>query len=59
MIMVKITPDQVETVADATRAAQVIALVKENQLVTALVLFALWQAGAFISAQQYVSGVMC
>lgn len=54
--MVKIEP---ETVVEATRAAQMIALVKENQLVTALVLFALWQAGAFISASQYVSGVMC
>lgn len=41
------------------KAAQIATLVKENQLVTALVLFILWQVGAFYSAQQYAAGVMC
>jgi hypothetical protein len=50
------TPDKI---LDVTKAAQILALVKENQLITAFVLFFLWQAGAFISAQQYAAGVMC
>ena len=46
-------------VIDATRWAQLVTLVKENQLVTALVLFLLWQTGALLSVSQEVSGVMC
>jgi len=57
--MVKITPEEVKPVIDATRYAQLVALVKENQLVTALVLFALWQSGALLSAYGYVQGGMC
>ncbi len=53
-----VMPDT-EKVAAAAKAAQIATLVKENQLVTALVLFCLWQVGAFYSAQSYVSGVMC
>jgi len=48
-----------ETAIDLTKAAQLVALVKENQLVTALVCFLLWQIGALASAQSYASGVMC
>lgn len=51
-------PDPDKLIA-AAKAAQFANLVKENQLVTALVLFVLWQAGAFLSAQQYAAGVMC
>lgn len=49
----------VESAITAAKAAQIVSLVKENQLVTALVLFCLWQVGAFYSAQQYAAGVMC
>jgi len=52
-------PAETEKIVAAAKAAQIIALVKENQLITALVLFVLWQAGAFVSAQSYVGGVMC
>jgi len=45
-IMVKVTPEVVDQVVDISRYAQVIALVKENQLLTALGLFILWQTGA-------------
>jgi hypothetical protein len=55
--MVKV--DAVEQTLSAAKAAQILSLVKENQLVTALVLFLLWQVGAFYSAQQYAAGVMC
>jgi len=48
-----------EQVLDATKFAQVITLVKENQLVTALVCFLLWQIGALASAHTYAAGVMC
>ncbi len=44
---------------EVARATQLIALVKENQLVTALVCFLLWQIGALASAQSYAAGVMC
>lgn len=49
----------VKDVIDAAKTAQLVSLVKENQLVTALVLFCLWQVGAFYSAQQYAAGVIC
>jgi len=49
----------VDTAIDATKAVQLIALVKENQLVTALVCFLLWQIGALATAHSYASGVMC
>lgn len=48
-----------EQVIDLTRTAQLIALVKENQLTTALVCFLLWQLGILASAQSYASGVVC
>jgi len=49
-------PDKVVT---AAKAAQLAAMVKENQLVTALICFILWQIGALTTAQSYVGGVMC
>lgn len=49
----------VDNVIHITRAAQLIALVKDNQLTTALVCFLLWQIGALASAQSYAAGVMC
>ncbi len=52
-------PAAAEKVVDAARVAQLVTLVKENQLVTALVLFLLWQGGAFFTATSYASGVMC
>ncbi len=49
----------VETAITAAKAAQIMTLIKENQLVTALVLFFLWQTGAFLSAATYVQGGVC
>lgn len=46
-------------VVDATRWAQLVTLVKENQLVTALCLFILWQTGTLLTVSQEVGGVMC
>ena len=55
--MTKLTP--AEKVVDAARLAQLATLVKENQLVTALVLFILWQTGALLAVSSEVAGVMC
>ncbi len=52
-------PPAVNTALDITKAAQLVALVKDNQLVTALVCFCLWQIGALASAQSYVGGAIC
>lgn len=57
--MPSVNPAEAEKIVAAAKAAQIYALVKENQLITALVLFVLWQAGAFVSAYEYTSGVMC
>ena len=52
-------PTPVEEAIKLTRYAQIAALVKENQLVTALVLFCLWQTGAILTVTEHASGVMC
>ena len=57
--MVNVNPAEAEKIVAAAKMAQIYALIKENQLITALCLFVLWQAGAFVSAYQYTSGVMC
>ncbi len=51
-----------KTVTDAVqvaKTAQILAYIRENQLLTALGLFILWQAGAFVHAANQVSGVVC
>lgn len=52
-------PQQAEKVLAVAKAAQIATLVKENQLVTALVLFILWQSGALISAYSTAGGAIC
>lgn len=54
-----VDPTVAQKAIDATRWVQLVTLVKENQLVTALCLFLLWQTGAFLTVSQEVSGVMC
>jgi len=55
----KIPTESIEATLDATKWAQIVTLVKDNQLTTALGLFVLWQTGAFLSAYSYVQGGMC
>ena len=57
--MTAASPDVAEKALTAARAAQLGQLIKDNQLMTALGLFILWQAGAFVSAYSYVQGGMC
>ena len=42
---------------DVTRVAQILALVKDNQMLTAIVVFLLWQAGAIAQAATVIGGV--
>lgn len=42
---------------DATRVAQILQLVKDNQMLTAIVVFLLWQAGAIAQAATAIGGV--
>lgn len=59
--MPRIVPEDsvVDAAIDSTRWVQLLTLVKENQLTTALVLFVLWQTGAALSAFTYVQGGVC
>ena len=52
-------PTAADKVTTAVRTAQLVSLVKENQLVTALVLFVLWQSGALLSAYSTAGGAIC
>ncbi len=56
--MTKIPP-ATEKAIDVARMAQLMTLVKENQLVTAFVLFFLWQSGALLSAYTTAGGAIC
>lgn len=53
------TPDEISKTIDVAKAAQIAAFVRENQLLTAAVMFVLWQTGAFLSAMTYVQGGVC
>lgn len=59
--MVKEIPSTpaIEKTVSAVKAAQIMQLIKDNQFMTALVLFVLWQTGTFIQAYSYVQGGMC
>ncbi len=52
-------PHAAEKVIAAAKMAQIMQLVKENQLVTALVLFLLWQSGALLTAYSTAGGAIC
>ena len=47
----------VETATASVKLAQIVNLVKENQLVTALLLFVSWQMGLLAQASTVVAGV--
>lgn len=49
----------IEKTINVARAAQIAVFVRENQLLTAAVMFVLWQTGAFLSAMTYVQGGVC
>ncbi len=51
-------PTPLEQGIAAVKFAQIINLIKNNQLLTAAVVFVLWQAGLIADATSYVGG-MC
>lgn len=46
-------PESVDKIAPLAKGAQIIQLVKDNQLITAVILFVLWQAGMVADAAAY------
>ena len=48
---------KVDEVVPLAKGAQIVQLVKDNQLVTAVILFVLWQAGAVATAAEYAGCV--
>ncbi len=52
-------PEAIAAAVQTAKTAQILMYIKENQLLTALCLFVLWQTGAFLSAASQVQGVMC
>ncbi len=52
--------DQVASTADEVgQINQVIQLVKENKMMTAIAVFVAWQTGLLLSAYQHVQGGVC
>lgn len=51
-------PKPAEAAITATKLAQIGTLIKDNQLLTAAIVFIMWQAGAIASASSLVGG-MC
>ena len=47
------TPEPLEKIAPLAKGAQIMQLLKDNQLATAVILFVLWQAGAVATAAEY------
>ena len=50
-------PDPLQQVVPLAKGAQIIQLVKDNQLITAVIVFMLWQAGALQSGIGLIGGV--
>ena len=53
------SPKPIETVDEVGQAKQIVDLVKENKLMTALVVFVLWQTGTLIQVYSEVGGAIC
>lgn len=49
----------VETVDSVGQINQIIDLVKENKVMTALLVVIAWQTGLLLDAHSYAAGVMC
>lgn len=52
-------PNLVQTADEVGQAKQVLDLVKENKMITALVVFVLWQTGTLLELYSSVQGGMC
>ena len=52
-------PESIEKAIALAKTAQIANFIRENQILTALCLFVLWQTGAFLSAATQVQGAVC
>ncbi len=52
-------PPAIEKAVQVAKTAQIIAYIKDNQLLTAACLFVLWQTGAFLTTVQAAQGAVC
>ena len=52
-------PDSIEKALTIAKTAQIAEFIRNNQILTALALFVLWQTGAFLSAYGQVQGAVC
>lgn len=48
-----------QVIDEAGQAKQVLDLVKENKVMTALVVFVLWQTGTLIQVYSEIGGAIC
>lgn len=56
-IIATATGQVADNLAPTAKAAQIMLMIKDNQLVTAVVLFILWQAGALSQGFAIIGGV--
>lgn len=56
-IMGGIIPKEIPSATTSLKVAQIVNLVKENQLLTAAILFISWQLGLVAQASQVIGGV--
>ena len=49
----------IEKAIAVAKTAQIAEFIRNNQILTALGLFVLWQTGAFLSAAAQVQGAVC
>ena len=53
-----ILPEKIPSATASLKVAQILTLIKENQLLTAAIVFIAWQLGVVADATSYVGG-MC
>jgi len=58
VIIMGIVPEKIPSATASLKVAQILNLVKENQLLTAAIVFIAWQIGIVADATSYVGG-MC
>ena len=53
------SPSAIETADEVGQAKQIVDLVKENKLMTALIVFVLWQTGTLMDIYMQTGGAIC
>jgi hypothetical protein len=53
------SPSAIETADEVGQAKQIVDLVKENKLMSALIVFVLWQTGTLMDIYMQTGGAIC